>query len=49
MTPETTGGYYKTGEVEAFIRKYGYPDMTGRAGRREKGTNLLFCGRKGNN
>ena len=33
MTPEPTGGYYKTGGVEAFIRKYGYPDKKGRPDR----------------
>jgi hypothetical protein len=36
MTPEPTGGYYKTAGVEAFIRKYGYPDMTGQAGRQDR-------------
>lgn len=36
MTPEPTGGYYKTAGVEAFIRKYGYPDMTGQAGREDR-------------
>jgi hypothetical protein len=30
MTPEPTGGYYKERGVEAFIRKFGYPDMMGR-------------------
>ena len=36
MTPEPTGGYYKTAGVEAFIRKFGYPDMTGQAGREDR-------------
>ena len=36
MTPEPTGGYYKTAGVEAFVRKYGYPDMTGQAGRQDR-------------
>ncbi|MFZ4441095.1 MAG: MvaI/BcnI family restriction endonuclease [Syntrophales bacterium] len=36
MTLEPTGGYYKTAGVEAFIRKYGYPDMTGQAGREDR-------------
>jgi len=29
MTPEPTGGYYSLAGVEAFIRKYGYPDKNG--------------------
>lgn len=29
MTPEPTGGYYSVAGVEAFIRKYGYPDKNG--------------------
>ena len=33
MTPEPTGGYYRTGGVEAFIRKYGYVDKLGRVDR----------------
>lgn len=33
MTPEPTGGFYKTNGVEGFIRKYGYPDKRGRPDR----------------
>lgn len=33
MTPEPTGGYYKTEGVPAFIRKFGYPDKHGRPDR----------------
>lgn len=33
MTPEPTGGYYFDKGVEAFIRKYGYPDRKGREDR----------------
>ncbi|MDA8328579.1 MAG: MvaI/BcnI family restriction endonuclease [Betaproteobacteria bacterium] len=33
MTPEPTGGYYKTHGVELFIRKFGYPDKMGRVDR----------------
>jgi hypothetical protein len=33
MTPEPTGGYYSDSGVEAFIRKYGYPDKAGRPDR----------------
>jgi hypothetical protein len=29
MTPEPNGGFYSRGGVEAFIRKYGYPDKNG--------------------
>lgn len=36
MTPEPTGGYYKTAGVEAFIRRYGYSDMTGHEGREDR-------------
>lgn len=30
MTPEPTGGYYSTEGVEAFVRRFGYPDKLGR-------------------
>lgn len=30
ITPEPTGGYYKEQGVDAFVRKYGYPDKMGR-------------------
>lgn len=33
MTPEPTGGYYKTAGVENFIRKFGYPDKLDRTNR----------------
>lgn len=33
MTPEPTGGYYRTDGVAAFIRKYGYADTKGRPDR----------------
>ena len=33
MTPEPTGGYYRDAGVEAFIRRYGYPDTLGRPDR----------------
>lgn len=33
MTPEPTGGYYRTHGVEDFIRKFGYPDKMGREDR----------------
>jgi len=33
MTPEPTHGFYKTEGAEAFIRKYGYPDVSGKPDR----------------
>jgi hypothetical protein len=33
MTPEPTGGFYKERGVEAFIRKFGYPDKNDRPDR----------------
>jgi len=33
MTPEPTHGIYKTDGAEAFIRKYGYPDVSGKPDR----------------
>lgn len=33
MTPEPTGGYYRTEGVEKFLFKYGYPDKMGRPDR----------------
>lgn len=53
MTPEPTGGYYRDGGVEAFIRRFGYPDQRGRedrmnfggifkAGTRHEGTALTL-------
>ncbi len=33
MTPEPTGGFYKESGVEAFVRKFGYPDKLGREDR----------------
>ncbi len=37
MTPEPTGGIYKTAGVEEFVLRYGYPDIRGRDRRN-------FCG-----
>ena len=53
MTPEPTGGFYRDGGVEAFIRRFGYPDQLGRedrlnfggvfkAGTRHEGTALTL-------
>ena len=33
MTPEPNGGLYKNAGVEAFVRKYGYPDRNNRTDR----------------
>ncbi|WP_221931680.1 MvaI/BcnI family restriction endonuclease [Palleronia caenipelagi] len=33
MTPEPTGGLYREQGVEAFLRRYGYPDKSGKPGR----------------
>lgn len=33
MTPEPTGGFYKSAGVEYFVRKYGYEDRLGRVDR----------------
>ena len=33
LTPEPTGGYYREQGVEAFVRRYGYPDKSGKANR----------------
>ena len=33
MTPEPTGGFYKERGVEAFVRKFGYPDKNDRPDR----------------
>ena len=33
MTPEPTGGVYRDEGVEAFLRRYGYPDKSGKEGR----------------
>ncbi|HDY98657.1 MAG TPA: hypothetical protein ENH72_09185 [Pseudomonas sabulinigri] len=37
MTPEPTGGIYRTEGVEHFIRQFGYPDTRGRPDRRNFG------------
>jgi hypothetical protein len=37
MTPEPTGGIYKDEGAEAFIRRFGYDDMRGRADRKNVG------------
>ena len=39
MTPEPTGGIYKTKGVPEFLRLYGYPDKKGRSGRTNFGGN----------
>ncbi len=41
MTPEPIGGYYRSSGIEAFIRKFGYPDMTGAT---DRGDRLNFGG-----
>lgn len=33
MTPEPAGGFYREAGAEAFVRRYGYPDRSGRPGR----------------
>lgn len=33
MTPEPTGGVYRDDGVEAFLRRFGYPDKSGKDGR----------------
>jgi hypothetical protein len=33
LTPEPTGGYYRDGGPEAFVRRFGYPDQSGKADR----------------
>lgn len=33
MTPEPTGGIYRDEGVDAFMRKFGYPDKSGKEGR----------------
>lgn len=33
MTPEPTGGFYKKEGAEAFVRRFGYPDRSGKEGR----------------
>lgn len=33
LTPEPTGGYYRDQGVEAFLRRYGYADKSGKADR----------------
>ena len=33
MTPEPTGGFYRDEGPEAFVRRYGYPDQSGKPGR----------------
>ena len=39
LTPEPTGGYYRDQGVEAFIRRFGYPDKSGKQGRINFGGN----------
>lgn len=45
MTPEPTGGYYRSHGAEAFVRKFGYPDKMGRADRRNFG-GTFFAGER---
>ncbi|MEO9527235.1 MULTISPECIES: MvaI/BcnI family restriction endonuclease [Pseudomonadota] len=33
LTPEPTGGYYRDQGVEAFVRRFGYADKSGKTGR----------------
>ncbi|MCI2400815.1 MvaI/BcnI family restriction endonuclease [Aliiroseovarius subalbicans] len=33
MTPEPTSGYYRDAGPEAFVRRFGYPDQSGKVGR----------------
>lgn len=33
MTPEPTGGFYRDNGAEAFVRRFGYPDKSGKDGR----------------
>lgn len=33
MTPEPTGGFYRKHGAEAFVRRFGYPDKSGKVGR----------------
>lgn len=42
MTPEPTGGIYKHEGVEHFLRTYGYPDKSGKAGRINFGGKYLI-------
>lgn len=44
MTPEPTAGIYKDKGVEYFIRKFGYPDKTGRKNRLNFGGIYRFGG-----
>lgn len=43
MTPEPTGGYYKSAGVESFVRRFGYPDTKGRPDRLNFG-GIFRCG-----
>jgi len=43
MTPEPDGGYYKTHGPEAFIRRFGYADVSGRPDRINFGGIHLFA------
>jgi hypothetical protein len=44
LTPEPTGGFYREQGVEAFIRKYGYADKSGKANRLNVG-GIYACNR----
>lgn len=45
MTPEPTGGLYRSEGLEAFLRRYGYADRAGRAGRTNFG-GVYRCGER---
>lgn len=42
MTPEPTSGFYKSEGLEAFVRKFGYPDKRGRPDRLNFGGNFYL-------
>ncbi len=44
LTPEPTGGYYREQGVDAFIRRYGYADKSGKADRLNFG-GIYACNR----
>lgn len=45
MTPEPDGGLYVSGGVEAFIRRFGYPDLNGKVDRLNFGGIHKFANR----
>lgn len=46
MTPEPTGGIYKSSGVVSFIRQFGYPDKSGKPDRMNFGGIHKFCERQ---